>query len=242
MGVAPPLTKPARACLQKRPSTLKQLSLRCSAFPPNPDHVVELVVDPVEHFHVCFALRAFLNIRNLDRLQTRLYRRRFVALGDELDERVQRRVPQLAIYRRRDSEELPDLPVLVSDFQNSIFLAVSQRFDLWIKYRNAWNWNRINEMRAVLYLTLALFAKHHRSFTTVSESLIQYSPARFERENCAKARPEWFQRGNPEDWRGEEPFLAGSPWHGFLTQQGRQIPKVLQPESTGSTGGSAGMI
>jgi len=47
----------------------------------------------------------------------RLYRRHFVSLGNQFHERIERGMAKLTIYRRRDSEELPDLAVLVNDFR-----------------------------------------------------------------------------------------------------------------------------
>jgi len=69
-------------------------------------------------------------------------------------------VAKLTIYRRRDSEELPDLAVLVNDFRIRLtsLYAVIRSLNLIPAARN-WNW--INETRTLLPLPRTLFAKHH---------------------------------------------------------------------------------
>ena len=56
---------------------------------------------------------------------------------------------------------MPDLTILIGDFQNTVCFAVCQCIDLRIKYLDARGLDGIHKMRTLLDLLLALFAKHH---------------------------------------------------------------------------------
>ena len=60
-----------------------------------------------------------------------------------------------------NTRELPNLPILESDFENVCMLAVGERFDFGIEYGNMRNFKRRDEVLAVVELAVAFAAEDH---------------------------------------------------------------------------------
>ena len=82
-------------------------------------------------------------------------------MSEEFEKRGDRRVQQLVIDIGPDPEELPHLPVLERDFQNTRARVITERLHLGVEDFHGWDLQRRYEVRAILHLLSTLSAKHH---------------------------------------------------------------------------------
>ena len=102
-----------------------------------------------------------LEFRNADRIEAGLHRCRSVLVSDETQERRDRRITKLIVDRGGNVEELPNLSRLEADLKDTLVPAVRKRYDFGIKNRYARRLDRVNEVRTILDLLFAVFAKDH---------------------------------------------------------------------------------
>jgi len=79
------------------------------------------------------------------------------------------------------AEQLPNLAALESDLKNSFLFTVGKRFNFGIEYRHSRSFDRINEVRTVLHLLFAFFAKDHARNLglNIYRTNVQYSTSGF---------------------------------------------------------------